>query len=155
MLDLFAKHDEFKNRNLVITDAGERVTYGEFHGYSEKLSVHMSEGDLIFILCRNTLGSLLGYLTCLKYHIVPVMLEGNMAVENVQKLMREYQPKFLLMPKERVEEFAIVTKADFFDYSLVENQNLQGEPSKLATDKRRASGDGTTHELYLWVIDYS
>lgn len=133
MLELFAKHKDFENRDLVITDAGQHVTYGEFHQLSEGFSIHMSEGDLIFILCRNTLGSLLGYLTCLKYHIVPVMLEGNMAAENVVKLMEEYEPKFLLVPSERGSEFQeneTKTVVEFFDYVLMESGSVQKEGAK-------------------------
>ena len=50
MLKLFEQHEEYKQRDLVITDAGQHVTYGEFHKLSEQLASHMSEGDLIFIL---------------------------------------------------------------------------------------------------------
>lgn len=151
MLELFAKHKDFENRDLVITDAGQHVTYGEFHRFSEDFSANMSEGDLIFILCRNTLGSLLGYLTCLKYHIVPVMLEGNMAAENVVKLMEEYEPKYLLVPKDRMEEFqgehndnVVLSKqseesvfftrlkSEFFDYVLLENCEQLKQEKKIA-----------------------
>ncbi len=136
MLELFEKHKDFENRDLAITDAGQHVTYGEFHQLSKDFSAHMSEGDLIFILCRNTLGSLLGYLTCLKYHIVPVMLEGNMATENVKKLIDEYEPKYLFLPEERVGEFNADKKADFFDYRLLETHisKIREEKTPLHPD---------------------
>lgn len=133
MLELFTQHKDFENRDLVITDARQHVTYGEFHQLSEEFSVHMSEGDLIFILCRNTLGSLLGYLTCLKYHIVPVMLEGNMAAESVQKLIEEYEPKYLFLPKERAHDFKGNQVTDFFDYLLIECSLLKKEVAKNNT----------------------
>lgn len=130
MLELFKNHKEYENRDLVITDAGQHVTYGEFHQHSENLSIHMSEGDLIFILCRNTPGSLLGYLTCLKYHIVPVMLEGNMAAENVERLLQEYEPTYLFLPKDRADEFKGDKKADIFDYQLLETGASQTREEK-------------------------
>lgn len=57
-----------------ITSKGELYTYKNVSILSEELGKYIQPHSLIFILCSNTIGSVLGYLSSFKVNAVPLLL---------------------------------------------------------------------------------
>lgn len=83
--------DKYKNNIAVITDSGERLTYGEL---DERTKVSAKRG-LVFCLAHNNLDSLLGYITCLQSGLPIVMLDGSKPKEVIDALIDVYHPEYL------------------------------------------------------------
>ena len=97
---LFQEETSYGDRILAADDAGQTVTYRDLDSFAEELYRYIGGKKLIFILCQNTIGSLLGYLGCLKTGVVPLMLEKHMNQELLARLIREYHPAFLYIPQD-------------------------------------------------------
>lgn len=90
-----------KDRTLLISNQGELVTYGEMDEVCEEMGRHMKPRTLVFLLCQNTSGSILGYLAFLRNRVVPLLLDAKMDEEMLKELIRIYEPDYIYCPKER------------------------------------------------------
>lgn len=82
---------KFKDNIAVITDSGERLTYGEL---DERTKVSAKRG-LVFCLAHNNLDTLLGYITCLQSGLPIVMLDGSKPKEVIDALKDVYHPEYI------------------------------------------------------------
>lgn len=82
----------------VITDKGETLSVAELIGEEEALHVFLDSRTLVVCLCSNTLGSLLGYLTCLNQHAVPLMLDATKDKDSLCNLLDIYLPNYIWAP---------------------------------------------------------
>ena len=93
--------------NIALSDAkGTSLTYETLDQKSTELFDTIGGRTLVFSFCRNEAGSVLGYVTFLRYHIVPVLLNAEIETELRQQLIGIYEPAFLYLPKEMAEAFS-------------------------------------------------
>lgn len=83
--------DKYKDNIAVITDSGERLTYGEL---DQKTKKRIPRG-LVFCLAHNNLDSFLGYITCLQSGLPLVMLDGSKPKEVIDALIDVYHPEYI------------------------------------------------------------
>ena len=81
---------------MLADDQGNRITYGEFEKIYEERSKFLEEGRLAFLYCRNTVGAVLYYRSCLRNHVVPLLLEHRMDRELLRTLIGTYEPDYLI-----------------------------------------------------------
>jgi long-chain acyl-CoA synthetase len=96
---------KFSNNLAVVTENGGRLTYKELGHYCNELSYQINHRCLVFNLCSNTLGSLVGYLAFINAKIVPLMLNQNMDIEFLTNLIDVYKPDYLYVPNSHIESF--------------------------------------------------
>jgi long-chain acyl-CoA synthetase len=119
---LFLKTDknEYANNIAVITPDGSKYSYSAIYTSIQELAKYIEPRSLIFNLSQNTIGSLLGYLTCIKNDIVPLMLDNGLDNELLYNLVQTYQPEYIWLPQNKNLSFcnskSIVT---MFGYSLL------------------------------------
>lgn len=97
---------KFSDNVAVITENGERVSYSALADYCSLLTRHIPHRCLVFNLCRNELGSLVGYTAFLNAKIVPLMLKADLDENLLHELIKAYKPDYLNVPSEMVEKFA-------------------------------------------------
>lgn len=97
--------EKFSNNTALVEEGGIELTYGQLDAECRKLANTLKRRCLVFILCENTIGSALGYITALNHHIVPVMLNRHLEHELLEKLLSAYCPSYLWTPKEQEAEF--------------------------------------------------
>ncbi|MFR5862355.1 MAG: hypothetical protein ACLUES_12160 [Flavonifractor plautii] len=76
-MELFARCDREPERLLAVTEEGKRYTLGDLNAAAERIAGAVGEHRLVFVLCENTPGTLLGYLGCLKAGEVPLLLDAH------------------------------------------------------------------------------
>ena len=74
---------------------------------------------IIFILCKNTVGSVAGYLGFINQEAVPVTLNSKIDKELLNNLLETYCPAYLWVPKEEVEKFLYKPVFELFGYVLL------------------------------------
>lgn len=82
---------QYSDRIAVITDSGEQLTYNQL---DYKTKVNVPRG-LVFCLAKNTIDSLVGYITCLQSGLPIVMLDGSKHKEVMNALIDVYQPEYI------------------------------------------------------------
>jgi acyl-CoA synthetase (AMP-forming)/AMP-acid ligase II len=112
---------QFTDNIAIIEDEGSSLTYEALNKKVENLSSVLVKGKLSFNLCRNTTGSIIGYLAMLKSSVPAVMLDGDKGTDVIQLLINIYQPQYLWLPTTRVSEFeGATTVIDVEDYTLLQ-----------------------------------
>ncbi|GHV33496.1 hypothetical protein FACS1894187_01920 [Synergistales bacterium] len=96
----------FGENTAVIDEMGRQYSYARLEAEGALLvnSAKISR-CLVFCMCTNEIGSLLGYVTFVNNRIVPVMLDKNLDRELLAALIENYKPDFLWLPSVNVGEF--------------------------------------------------
>lgn len=88
-----------KKEIAVITDEERIVSYDDLDMMCNAFLEHISFRSLIIILCSNTLGSLSGYLGCMKGGHVPLLLNENIELVILEKYIKKYKPAYIWLKK--------------------------------------------------------
>ncbi len=98
--------DKYKDNIAVITESGDKITYADISLHCTELTANIPSHSLVFNLCRNEIGSLVGYAGFLNAKIVPLMLKSDLDDELLQSLIKTYKPDFLYLPSDMKERFS-------------------------------------------------
>lgn len=110
--------EKFKDNFAVITDKGEKLTYNDLAAVSKTFAEAVPQKGLLFCLCENRLGSLVGYVSCLEHHNPIVLLDGSKDISVLQNLMAIYQPEYIWAESEKVGDIGGETIYKYASYSL-------------------------------------
>lgn len=97
--------DKFQSNIAVKDEFGTVLTYDELHKENDRLYKVISRRCLVFCLCTNSIGSIVGYTAFIQNGIVPVLLSAHMEKELLNNLLNSYYPSYLWIPTELVCEF--------------------------------------------------
>ncbi len=93
--------ERFKDKTALISDDGTRMTYSELHEAGDKLVRAAGERCLVFCLCSNTIGSVVGYTGFLENRIVPALFNVNIDKDLLKNLLNTYRPKYVWAPENK------------------------------------------------------
>lgn len=108
---------KYKDNTAFIDEKGERLTYERLVYEGRNLAEAVGHRCLAFILCKNSMGAALGYVTFLNYGIVPVMLNVHLEQESFYNLLENYRPSYLWVPEGMEFQWKCVYKS--FGYCLL------------------------------------
>jgi len=98
-MNMFQRTEQHNASQLaVIDESGNMLTYGELTSLADELASHLTTASLIFILCENSPGALIGYLACLRKGAVPLMLDSQQDQQRINTLTEIYRPAFIWQP---------------------------------------------------------
>ena len=110
---IFTYCEHHPDKTLAVTDDGSSILYREMLETGEMIRERAGH-RLIFILCRNMPGTLLGYLGSLHAGAVPLLLDAEISPVLLEDLIRLYHPAFIVVPgTEREKAEAVSEKAGF------------------------------------------
>lgn len=117
---MFLKLDNKERENVAaISDNGNKVTYGDLVSFSNRVMDVLPERSLVFSLCHNTIGSLMGYVAFLSTRNVPLLLSADLDKELLHYLLDTYQPNYLWMPQKMADQFDGNVVMSEYGYSLL------------------------------------
>ena len=112
------------NKVALINEFGEQLTYGDLRREIRDFAGQVEKRCLVFILASNNIASVLGYVSCLENHFVPVMLGKNIEYDLLCELLKAYMPEYLWTPKDREEDFTDwSTEYEAYGYCLKKSSN--------------------------------
>lgn len=89
----------YTDKIAMIDDSKKMLTYGQLEDEIEYFKNVVRERCLIFCICKNTIGSLLGYISCIHSKVVPLMLSEEMDHTLFRQLEEKYHPKYVWAPE--------------------------------------------------------
>ena len=98
--------DKYKANTALVTENGAKISYFQLSEYCNLLAQNINSRCLVFNLCRNELGSLVGYVSFINARIVPLMLKADLDGELLTTLINTYKPDYLYVPSDMVEKFS-------------------------------------------------
>lgn len=114
--------NEHKKNTALLDESGTALTYAGLKASGEEIAAGIGRRCLVFSLCENNVGSVVGYTAFVNNGIVPVLLNSHMDRELLGELIARYKPSYFWVPASRVSEFERyqVTKAlEMYEYVLL------------------------------------
>ena len=112
--------DSFANNTALIDDNNNKLSYHELKIESEKVANSLGRRCLVFCLCQNKIGSILGYAAFVNNNIVPLLLSSNIDSDSLLRLMEIYKPAYLWIPESQRKNFHDMTEIyNVYDYILL------------------------------------
>ena len=112
----------FGDNIAIVEDTGAFLTYDQLSEESQKLYSKIGERCLIFILCRNSISSIKGYVAALNNNVVPLLLNADLNSKALSNLLFEYSPKYVWAPNETDCLTGFDRIFDDGSYALFKNQ---------------------------------
>ena len=98
---------------------GTAVTYGALCAFCREAAAVIPRRSLIFAFCKNTIGSLAGYVAFLSGQSVPLLLSADLDAALLTYLLDTYHPNYLWVPEEKQAEFNGTCIFSGFGYGLL------------------------------------
>jgi len=96
---------EFADQLALISSEGVSLSYSALERECNTLAAVVGERCLVFSLCTNSSGSVVGYTAFLQNGIVPLLLNSNIDEELLAKLIEIYCPDYLWLPEPMAKAF--------------------------------------------------
>ncbi|MCR5601019.1 MAG: AMP-binding protein [Ruminococcus sp.] len=121
---MFLNIDRKEKTNLALIDnEGNRITYGELAVLMDTIGEKVQSRSLVFQLCKNTAGSVAGYLGFIEHEAVPVTLNSKIDPELLGNLLDIYTPAYIWCPVEETERFGYEKVFETLGYALLKTGN--------------------------------
>jgi acyl-coenzyme A synthetase/AMP-(fatty) acid ligase len=104
----------------LLSDDGASLSYSDINTFSEIIQNQIPTRSLIFCLCQNTIGSLLGYISFINNKQVPLLLNASMDIGFVKNLLDAYRPSFLWLPVEQAQNYEGELVFSSHEYGLLQ-----------------------------------
>ena len=111
---------QFGTNVAVLDEYGHGLTYGELESAGKALAENVGERNLVFCLCKNEIGSVVGYVGTVNNGIVPLMLSADLEVGLLGTLLSTSKPAYVWAPSDVAESLDGMQPAyKAFDYVLL------------------------------------
>ena len=124
--------EKFGHAPALLTE--EKVwSYADLSQMAARVAGAVPARSLVFLLARNQVAAIAGYVGFLSHGIVPVMVDATLDAGLLAALARRYRPAFIYLPRERAGEFGGGTEClSLADYVLLDLH--EGAPFALAPE---------------------
>lgn len=131
---MFLNIDKQKSNSLALVDnEGNHITYGQLAELMDMVGIQVEPRSLVFNLCKNTSGSMIGYLGFVEHEAVPVTLSTKIDDKLLKELLKIYTPAYIWTPVEEKGRFDYEIVFEKYGYTLLKtgnetypiNENLQ------------------------------
>ncbi len=149
----------FGDKNAIIDEFGKKVTYFQLDSDVNELARVIGRRCLVFSLCQNTIGSVVGYVSFINNGIVPVMVSSHLEEILLDNLLQTYKPEYIWCPIDNMHQFHNMEKMyEAYDYVLLktgygEVYSLHDELGLLVTTSGSTGSPKLVRQSYVNVLD--
>ncbi len=115
--------EEYDNNTALISEH-ETLSYKQLSIIADSISTIIPERSFVFLICRNQIASIAGYIGFLRKRIVPVLLNSSVDCALFENLTQIYQPQYIWCPDSFVNEEGIYK---YGGYKLISTGNSRPE----------------------------
>jgi len=134
---MFLINDDHIDKTAVVCNDGSLITYKELKKLVEDFGNNFENRSLVFLLGTNNLASLVCYLSCLEYDLVPLLLSENINDAQLSNLIDVYSPKYIfskrILDNNSYSLQASFDKSSLFLNDKVRKANLHNDLALLST----------------------
>lgn len=150
---------KYSDNVALIDEHGREVTYGELDKESQAVAAAVGRRCLVFSLCSNEIGSVIGYVGFLNDGIVPLQLSSHLEEGLLQDLLGTYRPPYLWVPDGQVESLpGMEAVYSVYGYSLLrtgyeKEYELYGELALLIPTSGSTGSPKLVRQSYMNILD--
>lgn len=151
---MFLSIENFIGNELVaLQENGNSFSYQELIEFCEEIKKIIYSRSFVFSLCKNTIGSLAGYVAFLSARIVPLLLSSHLEQGLLEYLIDTYNPNYLWIPVEQKDKFHGECIIEKYGYCLIgysaKKINLYNELALLLTTSGSTGSPKLVRQSYL------
>ena len=121
---MFLNIDKQNNSSIALIDnEGNSITYGELAEKMKEAGAQVEPRAIIFNLCKNTVGAMIGYLGFINCEAVPLNLSDKIDKDLLKTLIETYTPAYLWVPEEEADSYGYETIYNTYGYTLLRTEN--------------------------------
>lgn len=110
----------FADNNALQDEYGHCLTYADLSAGCDRIFANIGRRCLVFLLCKNSIGSIIGYTSFVNNSVVPVMLSVDLEPDLLKSLLEIYKPSYIWLPSDKMTDlYGGNSVFDEWDYSLV------------------------------------
>ena len=114
----------FHSQASIIEESGLTHSVEQLLASGEDLFLNIGAGELVLLLCRNELESVLFYVNAIERGVVPILMDADTDLPLIHSMVNSYRPKFIFGPSSFKNEFDFIHIADLRDYVLLESETV-------------------------------
>lgn len=151
--------NQYREKTALCDEYGRKITYDCLENSGITLLEIIGKRCLVFVLCKNEIGSIIGYSAFINGKIVPLLLNTELEKEFLDNLILQYKPSYLWVPKERKKEFNTMQEMySAWDYVLLktdfeEEYELNSELCLLLTTSGSTGSPKFVRQSYTNVAN--
>ena len=151
--------EQHKGKIALLDEYGNTMTYGALDFGAKKLASIIGHRCLVFLLCNNEIGSILGYTAFINNGIVPAMVNAHLDKVLLDNLLDDYSPEYLWVPKEQTDCFPLMKCIyEAYNYILLKTQYeikypLFEELALLITTSGSTGSPKLVRQSYINILD--
>ncbi len=151
--------EEYTGKTALIDEFENSLTYDQLNNEAIKLFEKIGHRCLVFSLCRNEIGSVIGYTAFINNGIVPVMVNSHLEKELLETLLNTYNPEYIWAPEDQLNQFSnMVEVYKSYDYVLLETKyekkhSLYEELALLITTSGSTGSPKLVRQSYVNISD--
>lgn len=116
----------FGGKPALLDEGGLALTYDELDSASVRFANAVGGRTLVFCLCRNSIGSIVGYVGAVNNGIVPLLLSADLEKDLLDKLIEVYRPSYIWLPSDDVPSHAGMDAVyEEYGYSLLSTGHVK------------------------------
>ena len=108
---------DFNLDNIAFVTHEVSYSYRQIGDLIDKLP--LQSGKLMFCLCENKIGTIIGYLSALNHKTPVAMLDGSKKSEVIRALQEAYKPTYIWVNADRKEDWGGEILLELLDYVLL------------------------------------
>ena len=112
-----------KTAIALIDNENHEITYGELAEKMKEVGSKVKPRSIIFNLCKNTVGAMIGYLGFIDHEAVPLNLSDKIDKELLNTLIATYTPAYLWVPEEETDDYGFEVVYNIYGYVLLKTGN--------------------------------
>ncbi len=93
--------------NTALISEQETISYSQLSEIADSISANIPERSFVFLICRNQIAAIAGYIAFLRKRIVAVLLNSSVDHALYENLIRIYQPQFIWCPENYSSELGM------------------------------------------------
>ena len=109
---------KYKNNTALYDESGYKVTYLELNDIVKNFGNNVEKRKLCFVLCNNSLASIVGYVSLIENEVVPLLLNENIDEELLNNLLNIYKPQYLYCSSETKISLSLTEVLKVFGFTL-------------------------------------
>lgn len=123
----FENLEKYGNSIVLLNDKKETLTYNVLAQECDRVNKKkQGRRNLVLCLCKNEIGSVVGYISALRNHDVPMLLNAEIDKDLRSRLIEMYCPRYLYIPQNMCYEFsAYQAVAEVCNYVLLYTGNAK------------------------------
>src|SRR3989338_11709491 len=112
----------YSSETALITEDSRQISYQALLRDADRIADSIDERCLVFIVCRNTVESLAGYIGLMRANIVPALMSDLVHQTLFDALLKHYQPKYIFLPRQAKQKVQGTEVFCCGDYTLLKTK---------------------------------